>query len=45
MSKVKITVLHYEEITDTTQLNDVELGAGRYITNENDKQWLVEVWA
>lgn len=42
---IKIPVLHYEEITDTVQLNDIELSDTRYITNEGGKQWLVEVWA
>ena len=41
----KIPVLHYTEITDTTQLNGVALGEEVYITNEGGKQYLVEVWA
>lgn len=42
---IKIPVLHYEEITDTAQLNDLELNEERYLTNEGGKQYLVEVWA
>lgn len=43
---MKIPVKHYTEITDTTQLNGVEVVEGeRYITNEGGKTFLVEVWA
>ncbi len=42
---MKITVLHYIEITAATQLNDVATSEGAYITNEGGKQYLVEVWA
>lgn len=41
---IKIPVLHYEEITDTVQLNDLEINGDRYITTEGGRQWLVEVW-
>ena len=41
----KIPVLHYTEITDTTQLNGVEMSETVYLTNEGGKQYLVEVWA
>lgn len=40
-----IPVKHYTEITDTTQLNGVALNDEVYVTNENGKQYLVEVWA
>lgn len=42
---VKIPVLHYVEITDTVQLNGVAISENTYVTNENGKQYLVEVWA
>lgn len=41
---MKITVLHYIEITDTMRLNDIKLDDETYITNEGGKQYLVEVW-
>lgn len=45
MKKItKIPVLHYEEITDSVQLNGLEFGEKRYITNEGGKQYIVEVW-
>jgi len=42
---IKIPVLYYTEITDTAQLNGLELTEGHYITNEGGKQYLVEVLA
>ena len=42
---MKIPVLHYTEITDTSVLNGVKLDGNSYITNEGGKQYLVEVWA
>jgi hypothetical protein len=44
-STIRIPVLHYEEITDSAQLNGVTLGLDRFITNDGGKQYLVEVWA
>lgn len=41
---MRIPVLHYVEITDTAQLNGVELSEERYITNLGGKQYLVEIW-
>lgn len=40
----KIPVLHYEEVIDSTQLNGLEFGEDRYITNEGGKQYIVEIW-
>lgn len=42
---IKIIVKKYTEITDTTQLNDIEFNDDTYITNEGGKQYLVEIWA
>jgi hypothetical protein len=41
----KIPVKHYIEITDTAQLNGVQMSDEVYLTNEGGKQYLVEVWA
>ena len=47
MMAVKIPVLHYEEVTDTKQLNGVVFGSDRYVITDEKagKQYIVEVWA
>jgi hypothetical protein len=43
---IKIPVHHYEEITDSSQLNGLTFdNATRYIANNGGKQYIVEVWA
>lgn len=42
---MKITVLHYIEITAATQLGDIATSEEAYITNEGGKQYIVEVWS
>jgi hypothetical protein len=42
---IKIPVQHYIEITDASQLNGLEFGTERFITNEGGKQYIVEVWS
>lgn len=43
-ARIKIPVKHYIEITDTAQLNGVQMSEEVYLTNEGGKQYLVEVW-
>lgn len=41
----KIPILKYTEVNDASQTNGVVFGSDTYIVTENEKQYIVEVWA